>query len=200
MPVGLRRRDGSWHCELALSVGTMPLWPPRRWLGRCASSPGGCGLARGSCWSHQSRCLTHCKDPPGRPPRHPNFCSVFKRFLLAPLPLHPPRSILQPWPRTRCWWGSTAQALQTQQVSPEASPRAPRVCCHAEAPSHPLPGRTWHLPGDAAITDTHGDLWAKVPYNTEKPTKKPPTLMQKKEKENVLFMYLFIWFVWDRFF
>lgn len=28
--------------------------------------------------------------PQWQPPRHPSFCSLFKRFLLAPLPLHPP--------------------------------------------------------------------------------------------------------------
>lgn len=153
-------------CGDNATVATTEVW-------RCANGPGGCGVATDSCWSHQSRCLTQSEDPQWQPPCHPSFCSLFKRFLLAPLPLHPPRSILQPYPRTRCWWGSTAQALETWQVSPGAPPRAPRVCCSAEALSHPLPGKD--------LAPAPGTPPSQRPLGHDSLQNKKPTATKKKK-------------------
>lgn len=186
------------QCRLAPGAGTMPLWPPRRWLWRCANGPGGCGLARGSCWSHQSRCLTHSKDPPLATPTFVVFLRGFYWHLCLCIPHNPSCS--------RTLAHSAGGGPQHRPWRPGSSPLGPlhEHLVSAAVLRHwltPCLGRTWHLFwGHCHHRHRWRPLGRDSLQNKKTTTKKTPTLMQKKEKENVLFMYLFIWFVWDRFF
>lgn len=143
--------------------------------GEVCQQPRGCGLARGSCWSHQSRCLNPPQgSPSGGLLATPTFVFFLRGFywhLCLCIPHNPSCS--------RGLARGAGGGPQRRPCRPGRSPMRPlheHLVSAAMLRHHLTPclGRTWHLPGDAAITDTHGDFWAKVPYKREKPTKKPP--------------------------
>lgn len=157
--------------RLAPSAGTMPPWPPRRWLGRCASGPGGVWLGQRQLLVPSEQVL----NPPQGSPRGgllatPTFVVFLRGFywhLCLCIPHDPSCS--------RSLAHGAGGGPQHRPCRPSRSPPGPlhEHLVSAAVPRHcltPCLGRTWHLPGDAAITDTHRDLWAKVPYTTRKPT------------------------------